>query len=207
MSALLGALGFGLLVLVSTLGGERLAHLERPRDRARALRVGALRASLCCAAAVNGGTLLAHKAPPEMIFAIAILCATLGVVCFLAALNCPVPLAVPGSALAILVGAALLRGDGGPLASAVTTAAPFAATAFFVPKARNAWRDTVVAALGGAAFGLPLGLIVAGTACLVLALSRPYLARRQTMPQPAAGFSSVLAGAFLVALIGQLSLA
>jgi len=206
VSALLGAVGFGFLVFLATIGGERLAHFERPRDRARALRVAALRAALCCAAAMNGGILLAHSAPPDMIFAIAILCATLGVVCFLAALNCRVPLAVPGAALAILIGAALLRGDGGPLASAVTTAAPFAATAFFVPQANAGWRDTVVAALGGAACGLPFGLVVAGAACLALALARPYLARHRTTPQPPAGFSSVLAGAFLIALIGQLTL-
>ncbi len=206
MSALLGAAGFGFLVFLSTIGGERLAHLERPRNRARALRVTALRAALCGAAAVNGAILLAHRAAPDIIFAIAILCATLGAVCFLAALNYPVPVAVPGAALAILIGAALSRGDGGPLASAVTTAAPFAATAFFAPQARTGWRDTVVAALGGAAFGLPLGLVVAGSACLALALTRPYIARFRTTPQPPAAFSSVLAGAFLIALIGQLTL-
>jgi len=206
VSALLGAAAFGFLVFLSTLGGERLAHFERPRDRSRALRVVALRAGLCVAAAVNGGILLAHRAPPDMIFAIAILCATLGVVCFLAALDCRVPLAVPGAALAILIGAALLRGDGGPLASAATTAAPFALTAIFAPQARTGWRDTLVAALGGAAFGLPLGLVLAGAACLALALARPYLARYRTTPPPPAGFSSVLAGAFLVALIGQLTL-
>jgi len=201
VNALLGALAFGGLVYLAT---AWCAHFARLGERGGALGTQALQASLCSAAAIAGGALVAHNAPPATIFAIAILCAALGATCFLAALGAPVPAAIPGTALAILVGSALLRGDAGPLAGACTTGAPFAATAFFAPRSGADWRDALVAALGGAAFGLPMGIVVAGFAALVLALARPYLARRRTTPQPRASFAPALAGMFLVALIGQL---
>lgn len=201
LNALLGALAFGGLVYATTVWCAWFARLGK---RGGALGTQALRAALCSAAAITGGTLLAHAASPEMIFAIAILCTALGATCFLATLDCPVPAAIPVSALAILVGSALLRGDAGPLASACTTGAPFAATAFFAPRSRADWRDTAVAALGGAAFGLPLGLVVAGLACLALTLARPYLARHRKTAPPVPRFSSALAGTFLVTVAGQL---
>lgn len=201
LNALLGALAFGSLVYAATVWCAWFAKLGK---RDGALGTQALRAALCSAAAVTGGTLLAHTDPPEVIFAIAILCTALGATCFLATLDCPVPAAIPVSTLAILVGSALLRGDAGPLASACTTAAPFAATAFFAPRSRADWRDTAVAALGGAAFGLPLGLVVAGLACLALTLARPYLARHRTTAPPVPRFSSALAGTFMATVAGQL---
>jgi hypothetical protein len=201
VSAFLGALAFGCLVYVTTVWCARFARLG---ERSRALSTQALRAALCSAATIVGGALFAHADPPATILAVAILCATLGATCFLTALGCPVPVAIPGTALAILIISALLRGDAGPLAGACTTGAPFAATAFFAPRSGADWRDAVVAALGGAAFGLPLGLVVAGFACLVLALARPYLARHRTTPQPRASFAPALAGMFLVALVGEL---
>jgi hypothetical protein len=197
----LGALAFGCLVYLATSWCARLARLG---VRSRTLGVAALRASLCAAAALTGGILLAHAAPAATIFSIAILSTALGATCFLAALDCRVPAAIPGIALAILAGAGLLRGDVGPLFSACVTGAPFAATAIFARGSGADWRDAVVAALGGAAFGLPLGLFVAAFACLALAFARPYLARRR--PRPPARFSSALAGAFLVVLAGQLAI-
>jgi hypothetical protein len=197
----LGALAFGCLVYLATGWCSRLARLG---VRSRTLGVAALRASLCAAAALTGGILLAHAAPAATIFAIAILCTAFGTTCFLAALDCHVPAAIPGVALAILAGAGLLRGDFSPLFSACITGAPFAATALFAPRSGADWRDAVVAALGGAAFGLPLGLFVAAFACLALAFARPYLARRR--PRPPARFSSALAGSFLVVLAGQLAI-
>jgi hypothetical protein len=175
-------------------------------ERAGQLDAEVLRAAMCSAAAIAGATLLAHAAAPATIFAIALLCAALAATCFLAALDCAVPAAIPGAALAILIGAALLRGEAGPLASACATGAPFVATAFFAPRSGADWRDAVVAALGGAAFGLPFGLVAASFACLALALARPYLARRRASPQPRARFASALAGTFLFALIGQLAI-
>lgn len=201
LNAVLGAIAFGCLVYLSTGCCARFARLGA---RGGALGTQALRAALCSAAAIAGGALVAHRDAPDTIFAIAILCTALGAICFLATLDCPVPAAIPVSALAILVGAALLRGDAGPLAAACTTAAPFAATAFFAPRSRADWRDTAVAALGGAAFGLPLGLVVAGFACLALTLARPYLARYRTTPPPPPRFSSALAGTFMVTVAGQL---
>jgi hypothetical protein len=203
VNALLGALVFGCLVYLATMWCARFARLG---ERTGALGTQALQAALCSAAAIAGGALLAHNDPPATILAIAILCVALGATCFLAALGVPVPPAIPGTALAILIGSALLRGDAGPLAGACTTGAPFAATAFFAPRSGADWRDAVVAALGGAAFGLPLGLVAAGFACLSLALARPYLARYRTTPQPRASFAPALAGTFLVALVGELVL-
>ncbi len=200
-AAVLGALAFGCLIYLATSGCARLARLD---ERSKTLGVAALRASLCAAAALAGGILLAHGAPPATIFSIAILCTALGATCFLAALDCRVPAAIPGVALAILAGAGLLRGDVGPVFSACVTAAPFAATARFARASGADWRDAIVAGLGGAAFGLPLGLFVAAFACLALVLARPLLARRR--PRPPARFSSALAGTILVVLAGQIAI-
>ncbi len=200
-AALLGALAFGCLVYLTTFWCGRIAQLG---VRSRTLGVAALRASLCAAAALTGGILLAHAAPAATIFSIAILSTALGATCYLAALDCPVPAAIPGVALAILAGAGLLRGNIGPLVAGCVTGAPFAFTAVFARRSGADWRDALVAALGGAAFGLPLGLFVAAFACLALAFARPYLARRR--PRPPARFSSALAGTFLVVLAGQLAI-
>jgi hypothetical protein len=200
-AAALGALAFGCLVYLATVWGGRVARLG---VRSRSLGVTALRASLCSAAALTGGILLAHAAPAATIFSIAILCTALGATCFLAALDCSVPPAIPGVALAIVAGAGLLQGNFGPLLAGCVTGAPFAATALFVRGSGADWRDAIVAALGGAAFGLPLGLFVAAFACLALAFARPQLARRR--PRPPARFSSALAGTFLVVLAGQLAI-
>jgi hypothetical protein len=201
VNALLGALAFGSLVYLVT---AACARFTPRRENAGRLGSEFLRVGLCSAAAFAGGALLAHDAAPAAIFAIAILCAALGATCYLAALDAPVPAAIPGAALVILIGAALFRSDAGPLASAIATGAPFAATAFFAPRSGADWHDAVVAALGGAAFGLPFGLVAATFACLAFLFARPYLARHRTTPQPRPRFASALAATFLVALIGQL---
>jgi hypothetical protein len=202
-NAVSGALAFGLLVYLATVFGSRLARLG---DRRRTPAAQALRIALCAAGAVAGGTLLAHGVSPATIFALAILCAALGATCFLAALDSSVPVAIPGTALAILIGAALLGGDSGPMISACAIGAPFAITAVFARGSGSDWHDAVVAALGGAAFGLQVGLLAAGFACLGLALARPYLARLRSQPRPPARFASALAATFMVVLIGRLAI-
>jgi hypothetical protein len=204
MNALLGTLAFGCLVYLATLGCDRLA---RQRIGSGALLTQVLRLALCAAAAVAGGILLGQAAPPATIFSLAILCAALGATCFLATRGYRVPVAIPGAALVILIGAALLQGDAGPLDSACVTGAPFALTALFARGTGADWRDAVVGALGGAAFGLQLGLFVAGFACLALALTRTYLNPNSTQPRPTIAFSSALAGTFMLVLVGRLAVA
>jgi hypothetical protein len=85
------------------------------------------------------------------------------------------------------------------------TGAPFAATVIFAPKSGADWRDAMVAALGGAAFGMQLGMCVVGIACLLIAVGRPYIARHRTRPQPPVRFSSALTATFMIVLAGQLA--
>ncbi len=208
MDALLGAFAFGCCFYLATIWCERVARRD---PRKVGLGAQALRVSLCSAAALVGGILISHDAPPATIFGIAILCVALGTTCFLATLGRPVPIAIPAAALAILAGAALTLGDCGPLVSALATGTPFAIAAFFGRgKGGSDWRDAVVAALGGAAFGLQVGLVACIFAGVALALVRPYLARRrtrlQTQPQPPVRFSSALSGTFMLALVGQLAI-
>lgn len=203
MFPLLGAALFGCLVYVAIACCEKASP---PKEHAGTLRAEGLRAVLCACAAIVGGLLFAHGAPPETLFAIAILCAALGATCFLTTLETPVPLAVPAAPLAILVGAAALNHDFGPLISASVTGAPLALTALVLNRTRADFRDTCVAALGGAVFGMQLGMFAVGAACLTIALARPYLARRRTRPQPPPRFASALAGAFLMLLVGQLAI-
>ena len=200
---LLGALVFGCLVYVSIAACE--AFTPKPA-RSGTIGAEALRVALCAAGAVIGGILLAHAAPPQTLFAIAILCAALGATCFLTTLDGTVPAALPGAALAILIGAALLQRDFGPLVSALVTGLPFAVTALVAHDNTSDWRDAIVAALGGAAFGVQLGIFVVCLACVGVAIARPYLARRRTKPQPPPRFASALAGTFFVVLLGQLAI-
>ncbi len=194
---------FGCLVFVSISLSEAC---PRVADRKGTLGAELLRVSLCLAAAAIGGTLLAHSAPPETLFAIAILCAALGTTCYLTGMDGRIPTVLPSAALAILIGAALLQRDIGPLTSALVTGLPFAATAA-VGRGRGAdWRDAVVAGLGGAAFGVQVGIFVVCFACVTIAIMRPYLARHRTKPQPPTRFASALAGAFLLVLLGQLAI-
>ncbi len=206
VDTLLGAFAFGCFLYIATIWCERIAGRD---SRKEGLGSEALRVSLCSATALVGGILLAHDAPPATIFGIAILSVALGTTCFLATLGRPVPAAIPVAALAILAGEALTRGDCGPLVSALATGTPFAIAAFFGrDKGGSDWRDAVVAALGGAAFGLQLGLVACIFAGVALALVRPYLARRLTgtEPQHPVRFSSALSGTFMVALVGQLAI-
>jgi hypothetical protein len=200
---LFGALVFGAIVYASIIACERVAPVG---ERGGTLAAEALRVFLCATAAIVGATLVAHAAPPQTLFALALFCAALGATCFLTTLDVGVPAVVPGTALAILIGAALVDGDFGPLLSALATGSPFALTAIVARKSGSDWRDALVAALGGAAFGLQLGLFVVGFACLTVALARPYLARHRTSPQPPARFSSALAGFFMVFLLGKLAI-
>jgi hypothetical protein len=203
VNLLLGAIVFGGLVFASIAACERVSPLG---DRAGTLGAETLRIVLCVAAAVVGATLVAHAAPPQTLFALAILCCALGATCFLTTFDAAVPPVVPGGALAILIGAALLSGDYGPLLSALATGTPFALTAFIAPKSGADWRDSLVAALGGAAFGLQLGIFIVGVACLAIALARPYIARHRTKPQPPPRFASALAGFFMIFLLGKLAI-
>lgn len=202
MNLLLGAIVFGSLAYLSIAACEAwIAGLARSGTLGAEL----LRISLCLAAAAIGATLFAHAAPPEALFAIAILCAALGATCYLTGMDSRVPAAVPSAALAILIGTALLQSDLGPLTSAAVTGLPFAATAA-IARGRGAdWRDSIVAALGGAAFGIQVGIFVVCFACVTIAVMRPYLARHRTNPQPPPRFASVLAGSFMLVLLGQLA--
>jgi hypothetical protein len=200
---LLGAIFFGSLVYVAIAVGEKASP---PNDRFGSIGSEGLRILLCASAAIIGGLLFAHGAPPETLFAIAILCAALGATCFLTTFDTPVPLVVPAAPLAILVGAALLNRDVGPLLSALVTGAPLAVTAVFLHQTKADLRDTCVAALGGAVFGMQLGIFVVGAACLAFSLARPYIARHRTRPQPPARFASALAAAFMLLLVGQLAI-
>jgi len=200
---LLGALLFGTLVCLSIAACERVAPLG---ERAGTVASEGLRVFLSAAAAIIGATLFAHAAPAQTLVALAILCAALGATCFLTTLDVAVPPVVPGTALAILIGSALVDGNFGPLVSALATGSPFALTAITVRRNGSDWRDALVAALGGAAFGLQLGFFVVGFACLTIVIARPYLARHRTKPQPPPRFSSALAGFFMLFLLGRLAI-
>jgi len=203
LNALIAALVFAALVYVAISLCERASP---PGDRTGTVASEALRLFLCASSAIVGGILVAHAATPESLFAIGILCAALGATCYLTTLDAVVPAVVPGTALAILIGAAVLNHDFGPLVSSVVTGAPFAATALVAKDSGADWRDSIVAALGGAAFGLQLGIVVVGIACIIIALARPYIARHRTRPQPPARFASALAATFLLVLLGQLAI-
>jgi hypothetical protein len=194
---------FGSIAYVAIAVSDRASP---PSDLSGPVHAEWLRMFLCACAAIVGGLLLAHRAPPETLFALAILCAALGATCFLTTFDRPVPLVVPAVPLAILIGAGLLNRDVGPLLSAAVTGAPLAATAIFLNRTRADFRDTCVAALGGAVFGMQLGMFAIGAACLTMALARPYIARRRTRPQPPARFASAIAAAFMILLVGQISI-
>lgn len=200
---LLGALLFGTLTGLSIAACERVAPLG---ERAGTVASEGLRVFLCAVAAVSGATLFAHEAPPQTLMALAILCAALSATCFLTTLDVAVPPVVPGTALAILIGSALVDGNVGPLVSALATGSPFGLTAIIARRSGSDWRDALVAALGGATFGLGLGIFLAAFACLTVVLARPYLARHRTNPQPPPRFSSALAGFFMLFLVGKLAI-
>jgi len=199
----LGAVLFGAIVWLSIAVCERVAPLG---ERSGTVASEGLRVFLCALAAIVGGTLFAHAAPPQTLVALVILCAALGATCFLTTLDVAVPAVVPGTALAILIGSALVDGNFGPLVSALATGSPFAVTAIFARRSGSDWRDGLVAALGGAAFGLELGLFLVGFACLTIVIARPYIARHRTRPQPPPRFSSALAGYFMLFLVGKLAI-
>jgi hypothetical protein len=201
MNELLGALVFASIVYLAI---EICRGLPPPLERSARARAEALRVLLCAAAASAGAIVLAHRAPPDTLLALAELWVALCASCYLAIFRGNVAPVVPGTALAVLVAAAMLTGDLGPLVSAGLAGAPFALTALFAREGELDWGDSTVAALGGAAFGLALSLVLLAVACLAALAVRAYLQRRGAEPSPTR-FASALATTFLVVLLGKLA--
>lgn len=203
MHALLAALVFAGLTYNAIVWLDRGAAV---RDgRLAVLRAECLRIALSAAAALVGGILVVHRAPFETLPALAIVCAALGATCYLATFRLPVSAVVPGTALAVVVAAALLAGDYGAAVSAAAVGAPFAVTAVFTRTQAPDMRDAAVAALGGAAFGLQLGLELAGLACLATLSVRFFTLHARPAPA-SARFSAALAATFLAVLLAKVAI-
>jgi hypothetical protein len=201
VNELLGAIVFASVVYVAL---EFCGAVPPALERSANTRADALRVLLCAAAASAGAIVLAHRAPPDTLLVLAELWTALCASCYLAVFRGIVAPVVPGTALAVLIAAAILAGDLGPLVSAVVAAAPFALTALFARDGELDWGDSTVAALGGAAFGLALSLVLVGVAALAALGIRAYLQRRRAEPGPTR-FASALATTFLVVLLGKLA--
>ncbi len=199
MNELLGALVFASIVYLAI---EFCRAAPPPLERSA--RAEGLRILLCAAAASAGAIVLAHRAPPDTLLALAELWVALCASCYLAIVRGVVAPVVPGTALAVLIAAAMLTGDLGPLVSALVAGAPFALTALLARDGELDWGDSAVAALGGAAFGLALSLVLLGVACLAALAVRTHLQRRGAQPTPTR-FAAALATTFLFVLLGKLA--
>jgi hypothetical protein len=200
-SPFLGALAFGCAAHL-TIEACR-PHVAPNRGSPRfALHV--LRATLCAGAAMVGGIVIAHAVPPETLVALLVLTSTLATTGYLAVAGSVSPM-IPGVALIVVVASDLIAGDVGPLLSAVALGLPFALTVFFTRDRDPNYRDTVIAALGGAVFGIQAGLLVVGFFCFATLLIRALVRRRAGTPGRIA-FAPVLSAGLLVTLVGQLAI-